>query len=151
MHFEAYVDWLNTVVGPMARSVKDAAMVLNAMVNFKDDSGHSPDYTARKSNHAIFSSLSDLLQAELSKSAFKGVRIGVARNLVALNADLIFGNVSQDMIDAFEGAIADLKTLGAEVIDNANIEVPGNLEEEIEYTMNSDFKPAIADYLGTLK
>ena len=132
----------------MARSVKDAALMLNALVSTNEG---SPDYTARKSDRAISGASSDHSRADLSKSALKGVRIGVARNLVALDADLVFGNVSQDMVDAFEGAITDLKTLGAEVIDHANIEVPEDLEEEIEYIMNSDFKPAIADYLETLK
>ena len=69
---------------------------------------------------------------------------------MAVDGKLIYGSISQDMVDAFGGAIKDLKKLGAEVVDNANVDVPANLEDEIAFVMDSDFKPTVADYLNTL-
>ncbi|KAH8588652.1 amidase [Bisporella sp. PMI_857] len=92
-------------VGPMARTVSDAAYILSIIAG-KDEADNytlaqpwdiPPDYTRA-----------------LKFSSFKGTRIGIPRN--ALTPD----QTSQPVLDAFEEAIQVMKNAGAIIIENAN-------------------------------
>ena len=94
-------------VGPMARTVKDAAYVLQAIAG-KDP---QDNYTLAQP----FEAPPDYVAA-CNFSAFRGAHIGIPRNLID-------GSQEPDntVLDAFELAIAIIKKAGATIIDNTNI------------------------------
>jgi amidase len=90
-------------VGPIARCVADAALLLNAMAGPDPRDSASfvqsmpvPDYTAR-----------------LTPDALRGARIGVPRALIPTHRSL------DTPMDAFEQALETIRGLGAVVIDPA--------------------------------
>ncbi|OBT63765.1 hypothetical protein VE03_06929 [Pseudogymnoascus sp. 23342-1-I1] len=95
-------------VGPLARTVTDAAHVLNIIAG-KDP---NDSYT----NAQPFSQPPDYTKS-LKKKWLRGKRIGIPRN-----AFLPIGNTNVDapILAAFEAAIKELKAAGATIIDNAN-------------------------------
>ncbi|KAI9815941.1 MAG: hypothetical protein M1827_001933 [Pycnora praestabilis] len=93
-------------VGPMARTVKDAAYILSAIAG-KDP---NDNYT---SAIPFNGSLPDYVAA-CNFSAFQGARIGIPRN--AIQGD----NTTGPQLAAFEAAIQIIKNAGATVIDNTN-------------------------------
>jgi amidase len=117
--------------GPMARTVTDAAILLNALAGVdqrdpitKESVGKVGDYTK-----------------VLDKNGLKGARIGVARNF--------FGN--NDEVDAIiEQALLVLKAQGAELIDQ--IEVPNTskyADSEMEvllYEFKADLQAYLAEF-----
>jgi amidase len=85
--------------GPMARSVRDCALLMNAMfgADARDDATRAPQVPA-----AID------FAAQLARSDLKGVRLGVGRQFLGIN----------EKVDAIIGAaLAALKDLGAELVD----------------------------------
>jgi len=115
--------------GPMARTVTDAAILLNVLAGVderdpitKESVGKVGDYTR-----------------VLDKNGLKGARIGVARNF--------FGN--NDQVDAIiEQALQVLKAQGAELIDS--IEVPNTskyADSEMEVLLY-EFKADLQSYLA---
>jgi aspartyl-tRNA(Asn)/glutamyl-tRNA(Gln) amidotransferase subunit A len=83
--------------GPLTRTVKDAALCLQAMAGYdpKDDSTADipvPDY------------------ASMLREDLKGVRIGIP-------AEYYFEGIDQEVAAAIQAAIVEMKALGAEVID----------------------------------
>ncbi|MCW8926994.1 MAG: amidase, partial [Xanthomonadales bacterium] len=115
--------------GPMARTVRDAAILLNAMVgrdaadplaeSFPDE---LPDFTA-----------------DLSKDALIGKRIGVYRGHYGAGRD---ARIEQIVADS----IAMLEALGAEVVDPVEIDTEGmgDAQHEVLYY---EFKTDLAAYL----
>ena len=96
----------NTRVGPICRTVKDAAKVLDAIA------GYDP-----KDELTVFSvgrQPSSPYQSFASETRLDGIRIGVVREY--MNRDL-FNEADTESIDATERAIADLKKLGATIVD----------------------------------
>ncbi|KAI9797685.1 MAG: hypothetical protein M1833_005346 [Piccolia ochrophora] len=113
-------------VGPMARTVKDAAYLLSAIAG-KDE---NDNYTS-----AIpYDPLPDYVAA-CNPSAFLGARIGIPRNGIPK------GGMVNPILAAFEAAIALMTTAGATVIDNANFpagdEYAGNGNDTI--VLDADF------------
>ena len=117
--------------GPMTRSVADAAAVLTAIagVDAADPAtqaaqGHiAPDYRA-------------FLQAD----GLKGARIGVARNKLtgySVHADRLF-----------EQAIADLRRLGAEIVDPADIGHLGEYDDDELEVLLYELKDGLNRYLA---
>jgi amidase len=115
--------------GPMARTVTDAAILLNALAGVderdpitKESVGKVGDYTK-----------------VLDKNGLKGARIGVARNFFGFN----------DEVDAIiEQALLVLKAQGAEIIDQ--IEVPNTAkygDSELEVLLY-EFKADLQSYLA---
>lgn len=92
-------------VGPMARTIKDAAYLLAAIAG-KDP---NDNYTS-----AIpFSKTPDYVGA-CKKNALKGKRIGIPRNVIT-PADNVM-----PILDGFEVAIKTLQDAGAIIVDNTN-------------------------------
>jgi amidase len=92
-------------VGPMARTVKDAAYLLSAIA------GYSPydNYTS-----AIpFDTIPDYVAA-CRFDGLKGKRIGIPRNVISGRAS------PNPVIDTFDSIIPILRSAGAIIIDNAN-------------------------------
>lgn len=93
-------------VGPMARTVKDAAYILQAIAG-KDV---NDNYTS-----AIpFNVLPDYVAA-CDCSSLRGKRIGIPRNLITSTED------DEPILSAFEAALGVIKHAGATIVDNTNV------------------------------
>ena len=120
-------------VGPMARSVEDVALALNAMAG-ADDADRSTD-KLRGNEVEDYS-------AALDGDALDGKKIGVARVFMEQNAEVDW---------VVEAALTSMRNAGAEIVD---VEFPewlmaarSKLYRAIRYP---EFKAQIADYLATL-
>lgn len=99
--------------GPMARSVTDAALLLDAMVGYdpKDEYTTAALIAGHKGSYA------DGLDAE----SLKGARLGVIRNAFGPDADPACASVNKVIATALDAA----KEAGAELID---VEIPDLME-----------------------
>jgi amidase len=129
-------------VGPMARSVSDAAYVLSIIAG-KDE---NDNYTSAQP----WDSPPDYTQA-LNFSSLRGARIGVPRNVLSSS------EVYQLVLDAFEDAISVLKRAGATVVDNANFsayqEFIADNNETVgkgSIVLDADFVSDLANYFSEL-
>jgi amidase len=119
--------------GPMARNVYDLAIALGAMTGVD-----SADALTQTSAGKFDTDYTKFLKA----GALRGARIGIARDFMGRNAET-------DRIT--EQAIATLKQLGAEVVDD--VRYPKYLldvrQTLLTTLMNADFKVQIGEYLAT--
>ena len=115
--------------GPMARSVRDAALLLSAMTGrdpedpiTADAPGIVPDFTA-----------------SLAADGLAGRRLGVVRSY--------WGRGEQPDVDrVLEASIASLRDAGAEIVDGIELDTGG--ASDFEYTvLLYEFKHGIAAYL----
>ncbi len=120
-------------VGPITKTVKDAAYVLHAIAgrdahdNYTFTIPSVPDYVAA-----------------CNTSSLVGKRIGIPRN--AIPPDLRSG----DSLAAFEAAVKILKEAGAIVVDNTNYTVPPFSFESQDFILFADFAINVAEYLSKL-
>jgi amidase len=118
--------------GPMARSVRDAAILLSALAGVDPD-----DKTTADAKDQSFPDYTKFLDAK----GLKGARIGVARNYFGFH----------DAVDAVtKDALAVLKGAGAILIDPAdlpNIDKVGEFETTV---MLYEFKAGLHAYLARL-
>jgi amidase len=94
-------------LGPMARTVTDLAKLLDVMVGYDSED----PITARGVTH-----IPDTFTKFLDEGGLKGVRLGVLRESIGLNAEPDsedFEKVSA----VFDKAVADLRAAGAEIVD----------------------------------
>ncbi|MDX2427732.1 MAG: amidase [Xanthomonadales bacterium] len=115
--------------GPMGRTVKDAAILLNAMVG-ADPADPLADKFPR--------SLPDFA-AGLSKDALAGKRIGVYRDHSGAGNDVRVGQIVDD-------TVATLKSLGAEVVDPVEIDKEG-MSDASRVVLYYEFKADLNRYL----
>ncbi|TDZ49587.1 putative amidase [Colletotrichum trifolii] len=127
-------------IGPMARTVKDAAYVLGAIAGAdpKDNytsaipnDGEIPDYPAACDRYAL-----------------RGARIGIPRNAISLLSD----NTTGVETSAFEAALGVLRAAGALLVENANFTAAEQLAQSSSETavLNADFITNLASYLSEL-
>ncbi|RLL98662.1 hypothetical protein CFD26_107789 [Aspergillus turcosus] len=127
-------------IGPMARTVKDAAMILQAIAG--------PD---RNDNYTLASPFGSHLPNYLAAcklSGLKGKRIGIPRNVInTLDAS------SEPIVSAFEAAVSVISQAGATIVDNANFTgYDAYLNTMVpEAVIAADFISDIASYLSKLK
>ncbi len=121
-------------VGPMARTVADAAAVLGALT-----AADARDPATGVKNRQVHSDYRPFLDAD----GLRGARIGVARKEVSGY------HAATDRI--FEEALRALRDAGAEVIDPADIATYGdeNLKISELIVLLTEFKHGIAAYLAT--
>ena len=118
--------------GPMARNVRDAAILLGALTGIDprdaataDSKGRlAPDYTRF-----------------LDPNGLKGARIGVARKNTGFNRDV-------DRL--FEEAVAAMKQAGAVIVDPAEIPHLGEYDATELQVLLYELKADLAAYLATL-
>jgi amidase len=118
--------------GPMARTVADAAALLGALtgVDPRDaatsrSQGHAqPDYTRY-----------------LDANGLRGARIGVARNK--------FTGYDPHTDQLFDAAVADLRRLGATIVDPANIPHAGEYDDAEFQVLLYEFKADLNAYLAS--
>jgi amidase len=131
-------------VGPIARSVKDAAYILQAIA------GPDPadNYTSAIpwAKNATHYTVPDYVGA-CQFDALRGKRIGVPRNAIGDRT-----NSTAALYDAFEAALLVMKAAGATIVDNTNYTAyAAYLESDAENTvLAGDFKPNLAAYLAQL-
>ncbi len=115
--------------GPMGRTVKDAAILLAAMVGADPEDPLADTFP---------DSLPDFA-GNLTKDALNGARIGVLRSHNGAGVDA--------RIDAIvEDSIATLKSLGAKIVDPIEIDTEGMSEAQRE-VLFYEFKADLNDYL----
>lgn len=98
-------------LGPMARTVKDLATLLDTMV------GYDPEdpITARGVGH-----IPDTFTKFLDKDGLKGARLGVLRESIGLNAEPDSEDFKK-VSEVFDRAVGELRAAGAEIVDPITI------------------------------
>ena len=119
--------------GPMARTVRDAAIVLNAIAGVDPrDSATSSLRTREQIDYTRY----------LDANGLRGARIGVARAK-------FFGY--SDVTDkAINDAIDAMKAQGAVIVDPANIETAGKFDDSEFDVLLYEFKADLNTYLTSL-
>jgi amidase len=115
--------------GPMARSVRDAALLLTVMAVEDPADPAARDYPASVPDYA----------AGLSVEALRGKRIGVLRTYSGAGSDERIQEILGDSIDT-------LKSGGAEIVDPIQIDTEGMDDAEFEVLLY-EFKADLNDYL----
>ncbi|KAF1999217.1 amidase signature enzyme [Amniculicola lignicola CBS 123094] len=127
-------------VGPMARTVKDAAYLLQAIAGEDSNDNYTSTIPFKHGK------LPDYVKA-CKLNALLGKRIGVPRNNI--------GSVESNgapVIDAFEAALDILRKAGAVIVDNTNYTAWDQyIESPAEgYVLNADFVANLETYLSQL-
>lgn len=118
--------------GPMARTVKDAAILLGAMTGI--DSRDAQTKVARGKTHADYTVF-------LSQEGLSGARLGVARKHFGFN----------DQVDKLMNTlISEIKRLGAVIIDPADIPSSGKFDDSELEVLLYEFKADLNQYLSSL-
>ncbi|GJC87110.1 putative amidase ARB_02965 [Colletotrichum liriopes] len=127
-------------IGPMARTVKDAAYILHAIAG--PDS--NDNYTSAIPNNGTIPNY----PAACNMYALCGARIGIPRNAIELFSD----NTTGTETDAFEEALHVFRSAGAIIVDNANFTAAEQLATSNSETivLNADFISNLASYLAKL-
>ncbi|GKZ76744.1 hypothetical protein AnigIFM56816_008031 [Aspergillus niger] len=127
-------------IGPLARTVKDAAMLLQA-ISGPDD---KDNYTSAS---PFAAKLPDYLAA-CKPSGLQGKRIGIPRNVIEY-----LGPAGAPIVAAFEKAVIVISAAGATVVDNANFTAYSDFYGSLKPAMvvAADFSTNIKDYLGELE
>jgi amidase len=118
--------------GPMARTVRDVAILLSAMTGVDpQDPATAASQNKAAADYARF----------LDPNGLRGARLGIARKFFESNAPM----------DAFlNGCVDALKKAGAEVIDPADLATQGQMEGPELEVLLYEFKDGINRYLTRL-
>jgi len=118
--------------GPIARTVKDAVLLLQGIVGF--DSEDASIVTGLGRQHSGYSQF-------LDKDGLKGARIGIPR-------DYYFEELTEEQLGIFNNAVENMRQLGATIIDPANIKTA----RQIVYStvLLNEFKSSLNVYLAKL-
>jgi amidase len=118
--------------GPMARTIRDAALVLGAMVGVDTD-----DAATEASRAKAYTDYTQFLDA----AGLSGARVGVARDYLGFH----------DRVDILmEDAIEAMRTAGAEVIDPVEITTRRDIGEHEYQVLLYEFKANLNAYLAEL-
>jgi amidase len=123
--------------GPMTRTVADAAVLLGALVGNAGIDERDPATRASRGK-----ALSDYTKF-LDPNGLKGARIGVLRKRYA--------GYSPATDHLFEEALDALKKLGAVIVDPADLDTAGKMDEPEFTVLLYDFKADLDAYLADLK
>ncbi|VAW62197.1 amidotransferase-related protein [hydrothermal vent metagenome] len=122
------------IAGPLTRTVEDAARTFNIIAGYD---------SADPVTHNPFSKIKTDYTRGLKKSALKGVRLGLIRQLYVNElADF-------EVMDLMDQAVTDLKTAGAIIVDP--FEIPGFEKLSKATGFCSRFRYDLNQYLKTLK
>ncbi len=118
--------------GPMARTVRDAALLLNALAGEdKEDAATRAGAGKRHKDYTAF----------LYTEGLRGARIGIPR-------DYYFEELTDEQLAIFNGAVEVMRGLGAIIVDPADIRTA----REIKYSsvVLNEFKSSLGAYLAKL-
>ncbi len=118
--------------GPMARSVADAAILLGALTGVDPRDSLTEESRGR--------SYTDYTQF-LHPKGMQGARIGVARN---------FFGFHEKVDKIMEACIEEMKRLGAEIVDPANVDTAKELRETELEVLLYEFKADLNNYMARL-
>lgn len=128
-------------VGPMARTVKDAALLLQAIAG--------PDSRDKYTLESPFGTNVPNYAAACKPSGLRGKRIGIARNVI--NAPANKAAVAY-MMDVFEQAAALMAESGATIVENANFtEYEEWKKRKFNPVTRADFSCNLPQYLSLLE
>ncbi len=118
--------------GPMARTVRDAVLLLNALAG--EDKEDAATRTGSGKRHKDYT-------AFLHAEALRGARIGIPR-------DYYFEELTDEQLAIFNGALDVMRGLGAIIVDPADIRTA----REIKYSsvVLNEFKSSLGAYLAKL-
>ncbi len=97
---------LNTRVGPIARTVEDAARILSVIAGY-DPQDEMTSFAAGRTPAQPYESFTH-------ETSLKGMRIGVAREYLDKS---VYGQAELQNIELVDQAIEDLKALGATIVE----------------------------------
>ncbi len=118
--------------GPMARTVSDAAILLGALTGVDAN-----DAVTRSSAGKSFTDYTQFL----NRDGLRGARLGIARKYFGFS----------DRVDKLmNDSIADLKRLGAVIVDPADIPTSGKFDDSELEVLLYEFKADLNAYLGRL-
>jgi amidase len=117
--------------GPLCRSVADAAALLGAVAG---EDPRDPATAASRGKAVDFTRF-------LDAGGMRGARIGVARSLAG---------VGERVDHVFGGALAEMKRLGAEIVDPAEIPNTKKLDDPELEVLLYEFKADLEAYLAAL-
>lgn len=124
----------------MARTVKDAALVLQAIAG--------PDSHDKYTLAAPFKHQVPDYSKYCKLDGLKGKRIGIPRNVLALNSD----SSAEPYYAAFEAAVQVLEEAGATIVDDTNFTAYEEFaQNSSETVLCADFISGLASYLSELK
>ncbi|MEK6282771.1 MAG: amidase [Acidobacteriota bacterium] len=116
--------------GPMARTVRDAAMLLGALTGI--DIRDSETRNSAEKSHTDYTQF-------LDKDGLRGARLGVARKHFGFN----------DMVDkVMNDLITEMKLFGAVIIDPADIPTVGRFDDSELEVLLYEFKADLNAYLS---
>lgn len=119
--------------GPMARTVHDAAILLESLTGIDLE-----DEATIKSKGKLSTDYTQFLDL----NGLKNARVGVARNTFGFH---------EKVDKLMEDAIYVMKQLGAEIIDPANIETAGKFRDSEFEVLLYEFKADLNKYLSRLR
>ncbi|KAF7509023.1 hypothetical protein GJ744_008418 [Endocarpon pusillum] len=124
-------------VGPMARTMKDAAYLLAAIAGQDPNDNYTSAIPFRETPDYV---------AACQEDALRGKRIGIPRNVLSRSDELI------PMLEAFESAIALIREAGATIVDNTNFTGYEQLGNSMSpsIVLDADFITDLARYLSQL-
>lgn len=118
--------------GPMARTVEDAAILLNALVGIDPEDSVTKESKGKEStDYTKF----------LDPNGLNGARIGVARKFFGFNDKV--DKLMNDAIDAME-------KLGATIVDPADLPTHGKFDDSELEVLLFEFKDGVNKYLARL-
>ncbi|MEK3751511.1 amidase family protein [Paenibacillus sp. FSL E2-8871] len=118
--------------GPMARTVRDAVLLLNALLgNDTQDAAMGTNIGRIHKDYTVF----------LDENGLQGARIGIPR-------DYYFEELTEEQLALFNASVDRMRELGATIIDPADIKTA----REISYSsvVLNEFKTALNAYLSRL-
>ncbi|WP_045524453.1 amidase family protein [Neobacillus niacini] len=118
--------------GPMARTVRDAVILLNALT------GRDEEDPITRTNPLVGKDFTE----HLRKDGLKGKRIGIAM-------EGFIGQLSEEMQTVFQETVAVLEASGAEIIEH--IEIPCATVKWSYNVLTYEFKPDLNAYLNNLQ
>jgi amidase len=126
------VSYTQDTVGPMCRTVRDAALMLSVIAG--------PDERDEATKAARGKAATDYTRF-LDPNGLKGARIGVARNLfgMSLTADRVI-----------ERALEEMREAGAVLVENADIETVEAIWPFDAEVLSFELKASLNEYLGSL-
>jgi amidase len=115
--------------GPMARSVRDAAILLTALAGVDPRDSATAESQGKATDYAQF----------LDPNGLRGARIGVARKYFGFN----------DAVDALmNNLIAEMKAAGAEIVDPADLPTHGKFDSTEFSVLLYELKADLNAYLA---
>ncbi|HEX9107656.1 MAG TPA: amidase family protein, partial [Longimicrobiales bacterium] len=119
------------VGGPMARTVEDAATMLDVLAGADDPRDTA---TARAAGH-----IPPTYTAFLKRDALKGARIGVARNISNRTG------ADAEVLARFQQALVELRKAGATVVDSVNMSFMDSIPVGVCHGFRHDIEAYLAE------